>query len=98
GRTIRIGGPAEHFEISGTNVRVIARFPRADRAPGDPAIVLSRYGKGRAILIGGNPAAAFDEDPAALRATGDLLAALVQSAGVRPDVRVSGGDGLVETR
>lgn len=98
GQTVAAGGPAAHLEISGTHVRVVARFPGENGAPGDPAIVMSRHGSGRAVLMGGYPAAAFGEDPEAFRPSGALLAALAESAGVAPDVRISGGAGLVETR
>jgi hypothetical protein len=98
GRTIAGSGFAEHLQITGSNVRVIARFPGEAATAGDPAITLSRYGEGRAILIGSFPAGAFEQDPEAARASGDLLAALVTLAGVAPDVRISGASGAVETR
>jgi len=98
GQTIVGTGFAEHLEISGSNVRVVARFPGENDAPGDPAIVMSRYGSGRAVLIGSFPAAAFEQDPRQARLTGDLLAALAAGAGVAPDVRISGAPGLVEAR
>ena len=50
------------------------------------------------MLIGSFPAAAFEQDPVKGRAAGSLLQALVASAGVRPEIEVSGGDGLVEAR
>jgi beta-galactosidase len=98
GRTVIGSGFAEHLQITGSNVSVIARFSGEGGAPGDPAITLSRYGRGRAILAGSFPAGAFERDPEGARASGDLLAALVALAGVAPDVRISGGRGQVETR
>ena len=98
GKPVQGAGYAESLEITGSSVRVMARFPGADGAPGDPAIVLSRYGAGRAVLIGSLPGAAVQENPDAARSSGDLLAALAASAGARPDVRLSGATGLVETR
>ena len=91
-------GVAEHLEISGSNVSVVARFPGRDGAPGDPAIVMSAHGKGRAILIGSLVAAAFEQDPDQSRLSGDLLAALAEGAGVAPEVLISGARGLVEAR
>jgi beta-galactosidase len=98
GTTVPGSGFAEHLELAGSNVRVIARFPGADGAVGDPAIVMSRYGEGRAFLIGSFVAAAFEADPDKARAAGDLLGALASSAGVAPDVTLSAGHGVVETR
>ena len=89
---------AEHLEIAGANVRVIARFAGPGGAPGDPAIVMSRYGNGRAILIGTLAGAAFERDPGGARDTGNLLGALAVLAGATPEVRLSGGGGQVETR
>ncbi len=91
-------GVAEHLEIIGTKVRVIARYSGAGGARGDPAIVMSQYGNGRAILIGTFAGAAFEHDPSAARETGNLLGALAVLAGATPEVRLSGGDGQVETR
>jgi beta-galactosidase len=98
GRTIAGTSIAEHLQISGSNVRVLARFPGDRGAPGDPAIVLSRHGSGRAILIGSYPAAAFEENPEQAQSSGDLLAALASGAGVTPDVRITGAAGAVEAR
>ena len=98
GKTIVGADVAEHLELNGANLRVIARFAGAGATPGDPAIVLSRYGSGRAILVGTFAGAAFARDPAAARDTGNLLAALASLAGATPEVRLSGGDGQVETR
>ena len=98
GSTVPGSGFAEHLEIAGSNVRVIARFPGADGTVGDPAIVMSRYGEGRAVLIGSFVAAAFEADPEKARAAGDLLGALASAAGVAPDVTLSDGRGVVETR
>jgi len=98
GRTVPGSGFAEHLEITGSNVRVIARFPGADGGVGDPAIVMSRYGEGRAFLIGSFVSAAFEADQDKARAAGDLLVALASAAGVAPDVTLSDGHGAVETR
>ena len=98
GRTDAGAAIAEHLQISGSNVRVLARFPGENGAPGDPAIVSSRHGGGRAILIGSCPAAAFEQNPEQARSSGDLLAALAAGAGVAPDVRIDGAAGLVEAR
>jgi beta-galactosidase GanA len=98
GQTIPGTGFAEHLEITGPSVRVVARFPGEGKAIGDPAVVLSRYGSGRAILIGSFVAGAFEADPEKARAAGNLLAAFAAVAGVAPDVRLSGGQGVVETR
>jgi beta-galactosidase len=98
GRSVPGSGFAEHLEISGSNIRVIARFPGDDGGVGDPAIVMSRFGNGRAFLIGSFVAAAFEADPDKARVSGDLLAAMAAAAGVGPDVTLSNGHGVVETR
>jgi beta-galactosidase len=95
---------AEHLEITSPKARVLARFaartPEAgNAAPAPAAIVLSTYGSGQAILIGSFPAAAYDQDPAALETTGDLLRRLASLGGVEPAIAVSGPPpGLVEGR
>jgi beta-galactosidase len=89
---------AEHLEVTGPSTQVLARFPALGSAAGDPAIVSSRYGSGRAILIGTFPSAAFEQEPDRLRATGELLQRLVASAGVVPEIRIDGAPGLVEAR
>jgi beta-galactosidase len=98
GRTVPGTGFAEHLEITGSNIRVLARFPGENGAIGDPAIVMSRFGNGRAFLIGSFVAAAFDADPDKARVAGDLLAALAATAGITPEVTISGGRGVVESR
>ena len=98
GRTFTGLSFAEHLEITGPGTRVLARFPGDGGAPGDPAVVLSKYGAGRAILIGTFPSAAFEGDPEKMRATGELLQRLVAYAGVTPDVKIDGGAGAVEAR
>ena len=98
GRTVPGVSFAEHLELAGQGTRVLARFASADGKPGDPAVVMSEYGKGRAILIGSFPSAAFEAEPEKARAAGDLLAALAGLAGVTPDVRIEGGAGTVEAR
>ena len=98
GRRIPGTGFAEHLEVTADGVRVVARFAGEAGRPGDPAIVVSRSGKGRAILIGSFPAAAFEQDPEKMRAGGELLQALVENAGVAPEVRIDGAAGSVEAR
>jgi beta-galactosidase len=89
---------AEHLEVTGPSTRVLARFPAGKAGKGDPAVVMSRYGSGRAILIGTFPSAAFEQDPEKMRGSGELLQRLVASAGVAPEVRIDGAPGLVEAR
>jgi hypothetical protein len=98
GATIVGTGFAEHLQITGSNVTVLARFPGDGDSPGDPAITMARYGKWRAILAGSFVAAAFEQDPDGARASGDLIGALVALAGAVPDVRISGAPGQVESR
>ena len=98
GRTFNGLAFAEHLEVTAASTRVLARFPGAGGAPGDPAIVMSRYGDGRAILIGTFPSAAFEQEPERMRASGELLQRLIASAGVVPDIRIDGAAGLVEAR
>jgi beta-galactosidase len=98
GRTFAGLSFAEHLDITGTSVRVLARFPSDDGTPGDPAMVMTPFGKGRAILIGTFPSAAFEQDPDKMRASGELLQRLVADAGVVPDIAIDGAPGLVEAR
>ena len=84
---------AEHLQPIRGGVRVVATFEN-----GDAAITDTRFGSGRAMLIGSFPAAAFEQDPAKMRLAGTLLQALVEDAGIEPDVRVEGGPGLVDVR
>ena len=98
GKTIAGADVAEHLELNGANLRVIARFAGSGGAPGDPAIVMSRYGSGRAILIGTFVGAAFARNPTGARDSGNLLAAFALLGGATPEVRLSGGGGEVETR
>jgi hypothetical protein len=96
GRTFNGTAFAEHLEIMDPSTRILARFPGGS---GDAAaMTLSRYGEGRAILIGTFPSAAFEQDPEKMRATGELLQRLVAYAGVKPDVHIEGAPGLVEAR
>jgi beta-galactosidase len=83
----------EHLEPARSGVRVLAHFPG-----GAPAMTSSAFGRGRAILIGTFPAAAFELDPVKARASGVLLAALVEAAGVHPAIAIDGPPGLVEAR
>jgi beta-galactosidase len=72
--------------------RVLAKF-----ANGEPAIVEHKFGKGRAILVGSFPALAYQRQLNA--STKRLLLALARSAGVSPEVEVSGlGTSEVEVR
>ncbi len=114
GRSIPGTGFAEHLEVTGDKVRVLARFAGEGGRPGDPAIVMNEIREnprnprpgvdprnprpGRAILIGSFPAAAFEQDPDKMRQGGELLQALVALAGVSPDVRIDGAPGSVEAR
>lgn len=91
-------GYAEHLETLFPATRVLARFPAFDDRSPDPAITLSRYGKGRAIRIGTFPAVAFESDPVRSRLAGELLQRLVEVAGVTPDVRITDGGGEVDAR
>jgi beta-galactosidase GanA len=96
GRTFNGTAYAEYLEVTKAGTRVLARF--GGNPAGDPAITLSRYGAGQAILIGTFPSAAFEQDPDKMRASGTLLQRLVSFAGVTPEVRVEGAAGLVEAR
>ena len=68
----------EHLQPLRTDVRVIATFLN-----GDAAITDAPYGRGRAILIGSFPAAAFEQDPTKNRNAGALLPALTGRRGHR---------------
>ena len=75
-----------------SSARVLASFSN-----GEPAVVENRYGKGRAILVGSFPALSYQRghDPSTKR----LLLALARSAGISPEVSVSGaGTSEVEVR
>jgi beta-galactosidase len=96
GRTFNGMAFAEHLEMTSAATRVLARFP--GDGGGAAAVTLSRYGGGRAILIGTFPSAAFEQDPEKMRATGEFLQRLVAFAGVTPAVRIDGAPGLVESR
>lgn len=89
---------AEHLEVSGNTGRVLARFVGDGGRPGDPAIVMTQQGSGRAILIGTFPSAAFEQDPDKMRPTGEFLQRLIASAGVAPEIRIDGAAGRVEAR
>ena len=82
---------AEHLETTSPAAKVLARF-----ADGDPAIVLNRFGKGTAILIGSFPAAAYEQEHAAENA--QLLQELTAWAGVEAAIRIDGAAGQVEAR
>jgi beta-galactosidase len=89
---------AEHLVVTGGSARVLARFPGDGENPGDPAVVMSPYGSGRAILIGTFPSAAFEQDPDKMRPTGEFLQGVIASTGVTPEIRIDGAPGLVEAR
>jgi hypothetical protein len=89
---------AEALEITEPSTRVLARFPGPNGKPGDPAIVLSRRGSGRAVLIGSYAAAALARNSERARSNGEWLGRIAALAGVTPDVRIAGARGLVETR
>ncbi len=89
---------AEHLEVVGSTSRVLARFASDAGGRGDPAIVMTSQGSGRAILIGTFPSAAFEQDPEKMRATGEFLQRLIASAGVAPEIAIDGGAGRVEAR
>ena len=84
---------AESLAPSNGGVRVLARF-----ADGSAAITEAGYGRGRAVLIGSFPAAAFEQDPDKHRAAGALIRGLIEDAGVAPDVVLDGAVGLSEAR
>lgn len=84
---------AESLDPLRDDVRVLARFE-----DGAPAMTSAPFGRGRATLIGTFPAAAFETDPDKHRAAGTLLQALVEDAGIRPDISIDGAPGLVEAR
>ena len=98
GRTFNGFGFAEHLDVTSAGTRVLARFAGEGGRPGDPAIVMTSQGSGRAILIGTFPSAAFEQDPDKMRSTGELLQRLIASAGVTPEIRIDGGAGRVEAR
>ncbi len=81
----------EHLEPY-AGAQVLGRF-----ADGDAAIVENSFGKGRTILVGTFLALGYEEHPEA--ATGQFLISLAKSAGVSPEVEVSGaGAGNIEVR
>lgn len=98
GRTVNGVAFAEHLEVAGNGTRVLGRFPADAGREGDPAIVMSTQGRGRAILIGTFPSAAFEQDPEKMRSTGEFLQRLIASVGVSPEVRIDGAPGRVEAR
>jgi len=97
GRTFNGLAFAEHLDVS-SGARVLARFPGEGNRPGDPAMVVMPQGRGRAILVGTFPSAAFEQDPDKMRATGEFLQRLIASAGVTPEIRIDGAPGRVEAR
>jgi beta-galactosidase len=89
---------AEHLDVTRGNARVLARFAGEPGTPGAAAVVMTPYGRGRAILIGTFPSGAFEQDPDKRRPTGEFLQRLIASAGVTPEIRIDGAAGLVEAR
>jgi beta-galactosidase GanA len=75
-----------------TGAHVLGRF-----ADGDAAILENSFGKGRAILVGSFLALGYEQHPEAT--TQQLLLSLAKSAGVSPEVEVSGAAaGNIEVR
>ena len=93
GQTIHGQTFEEHLRPARADVRVLARF-----AGGAAAITEARAGRGRAVLIGTFPAAAYEQDQAKSAGAGALLKALVESAGVRPAISINTAAGLVDAR
>jgi beta-galactosidase len=83
----------EHLEPLRPDVKVLAHF-----AGGAAAITDATFGRGRAILIGTFPAAAYELDQAKAAGAGALLKSLVESAGVTPPVSIDTAAGSVEAR
>lgn len=91
GRTVILfeGGlrvPARWFRevLEPLGGRVVARFE-----DGAPAAVESRYGKGRALLVGSYPAAAYHSAPA--EDARRWFVSLLEWAGVQPPLEAEGG-------
>ncbi len=82
---------SEHLDVTKESAQVLARFPE-----GDPAVVVSEYGKGQAMLIGSFPSPVYenekDED------TGKMLQEIAAWAGVETPIEIDGAPGLVEAR
>ena len=89
---------AEHLEVTNPSAQVLARFPAVAGSDGDPAIVMTQYGKGRAVLIGTFLAAAYEQDPQKDALSGSLIAMIASHAGVQPEIVVEGAAGWVEAR
>jgi beta-galactosidase len=89
----KISGAAyeEHLEPY-AGARVLGRY-----ADGDAAVVENSFGKGRTILVGTFLALGYEQHPEP--ATRQFLISLAASAGVSPEVEVSGtGAGKIEVR
>jgi hypothetical protein len=93
GRPIQGQTFEEHLQPARADVSVLARF-----AGEAAAITDARFGRGRAILIGTFPAAAYEQDQAKSAGAGALLAALIESAGARPAISISAPAGMVDAR
>ncbi|HTM24203.1 MAG TPA: beta-galactosidase [Vicinamibacterales bacterium] len=93
GASIPGAGFEEHVEAIRDGVRAIARF-----SGGAAAITSATFGRGRAVLIGSFPAAAFEIDPVKARPAGALLQRLVEDAGVHPEIAIDTAPGGVEAR
>jgi beta-galactosidase len=95
-RNLKIEGQTfeESLRPTRDDVRVLARF-----SDGSAAITDAAFGRGRAVLIGSFPAAAYEHDPKKAAGAGALLQALAASAGVKPHVIVeSGAPGQIDAR
>ncbi len=82
---------AQHLTLTSPQAKALAYFQN-----GDPAIVLSPFGKGQAMLIGTFPAAAYERER--ITETGLMLQRITAWAGVEPVVEIHGAQGCVEAR
>ncbi len=80
----------ESLEPLGPTARAVARF-----ANGDPAAVVSNYGKGKTLMLGSYLSAAYETTPSA--AAQQFFAGLLQWAAVTPLVPAAGKDIEVRT-
>ncbi len=75
---------SEHLERTSDTAEVLARFPNSD-----PAVILSHYGEGQAMIIGSFPAAQFEQ--VRHEETGRMFQLLAKWAGIQPAVVIDGG-------